>query len=276
MKITKRDRIIWLVFGVGSILFSVWIFQLNKKEKVVEYYENGNIKAEYFTWQEMKHGKYLAYYENGEIKKKYNYYKDDLNGEIKEYYENGKLKFTYIYSHGSPDGLVALYFKTGKISNLGLYKNGIRIGEHEWYYENGQVRRMIDYDSSGIEKGHFDYTPDGKLDTLTQPFFLPYNVSKISSAEFLYSTRIFLGNRMKDSLTIKVGPVFVNDTVLISDIEEIKLTDFYGDYQLRSSKDGVYKFHLEIEEFDSLGLHRGLSFIYADTVYYDEISKVNY
>ena len=85
-----------------------------KESKVVERYENGNIKAEAEFRNDMK------------------------NGVLKKYYKSGKLKGTIEYLNDTIDGLVFSYFENGEIEFKGLYENGA-IVEFEKYDSLGSL-----------------------------------------------------------------------------------------------------------------------------------------
>ncbi len=141
-------------------------------EKIHEYYENNQLKAEGYIIDQKKTGLWTYYYENGNKFREINYLEgiengiwlmwhengnlyleeNKLNGKTnglwKEYYENGKIKETgeYIENDYSPkefwdeDGNQLLKNGTGKkIEKFGA--GGINIFEH--YFENGKLAKEI-------------------------------------------------------------------------------------------------------------------------------------
>lgn len=76
-----------------------------RKGEWTEYFDNGNIKATGYYYEDQPIGLWKTYYPNGQLKKSYSYalieYKNISNycmmGSYQEFYENGQLKINGFY-----------------------------------------------------------------------------------------------------------------------------------------------------------------------------------
>jgi len=260
------NKIVILVFGVAIFILLIFIYQYNRPYKVQSFYDNGALEAEYTLVNDYKHGEYLGYYPSGEIKRRYNYSFGQIHGRNIEYYEDGSTALVFLSKKGQQEGLCRQYFNNGEVSYYGYYVRDRRVGVHGWYYNDGKLRRIIEYDSTGLETGYYDYDKEGNLDSLKVPYFIPSVDSDSIPLESPYIARIFLGNREKDSLKIEISDVWINDSLVKSDTEILELNRYHADYKMLPTRAGVYKFYVSIDEFDSLGLFSKTDFIYVDTL----------
>lgn len=79
---------------------------------VKEYYDNGNIKAEYERKHNKMDGYFKMYHENGTIFQECSYKDGKANGKIKEYYDDGSISVDGIIKNNKGKG--TKYYKNGK------------------------------------------------------------------------------------------------------------------------------------------------------------------
>jgi len=104
-----------------------------------EYYENGDLKAEWSNDNFLKKGRYTSYYENGQIEMTVNY-NDEANR----------------------DGMMQKYFCNGEVKELWSYKNGKRQYVKK-FYESGGIKTEWLYDENGNEISKKYYDTNGRL-----------------------------------------------------------------------------------------------------------------
>jgi uncharacterized protein len=95
---------------------------------VVEFYENGAKKAEYFAVD------------------------GHPEGEVRNWFDNGQLKSLYIYRDGQLTGEQCEYFESGQLQVRSHFAKGVRTGLHEEWHENGQLAvrlQLIDGEKDG-------------------------------------------------------------------------------------------------------------------------------
>ncbi len=95
---------LFVLFLVLSVCQTTEVLAASKKEKVVEKYETGEKKAEYFVKNDERTGPYTEYHLNGELKVKARYIRGKLDGEYVEYHANGVSKFSVKYRNGLRNG----------------------------------------------------------------------------------------------------------------------------------------------------------------------------
>lgn len=252
-----KNKIVWMVLLLSlAILLLFYLYQFNQPKKTIAYFDGGEVMAEYFTVNNYKHGEYLEYFEDGEIKKKLNYNFGALEGLNQEFYPNGKIKLSSHYDKGLLDGLSIKYDDTGDLSYFGHYLYNLRIGSHYWYYPNSIVKKQIDYDSTGFETGYYQYLSDGEVDSLAFLYILPLNENDSIKVGSEFKARVFLGNRVGDSVRVEIEGIYFKDSVADVPIN-ISQKDYYTDISLSPSKPGLYYisgnlFEYHEESFDAL------------------------
>lgn len=130
MKTLQKLKTVLIIFNLLIILISC-----DKTEKRTEFFENGQMSAEYHIIKKgenfIKEGSYKVWHENGMLKLEETYKKGEVAGKSKLYSNDGKLKRIFNYKDGLLDG---------KQEN---FKNGINT--KELYYDKGAPTKIWIY-----------------------------------------------------------------------------------------------------------------------------------
>lgn len=170
---------------ITLVMFMISCNDVEEKDVVKSYYENGVIKSELRYKDGKLNGECVWYYPNGKTEMKTNYRMDTLVGETIRWYENGNLESKYFLKNDQYEGAFEKYNVFGDLVKLEHYKDGVLHGEmKQWYdsgslfvegaykegmfdgkwiiyYENGSVGSMATYkDGAGVQIG---YSYDGLM-----------------------------------------------------------------------------------------------------------------
>lgn len=118
-----------------------------------EYFENGNLRLEFYHINGMINGKYIEYFTNETIRIECYYVDGIINGEYKEYYNNSiyglyvipeccviRLRNHCNFSMGKKHGMNIKYQKKNKILTKIYYEEDIKNG---YYYEEDLDNKKI-------------------------------------------------------------------------------------------------------------------------------------
>lgn len=107
--------------------------------------------------------KLLVYYSNGNVKAEFNYKNGEENGPARYYYESGSLKRTAHFKNGKQNGLGTDYYKNGLVKSAVNYTDGVQDGYYKFNYSSG----ILNYEGwlTGNQKQGIwrYYDPTGKL-----------------------------------------------------------------------------------------------------------------
>jgi antitoxin component YwqK of YwqJK toxin-antitoxin module len=137
---------------VSSLVFREKVgFALNEDKpftgRLIDYYSNGNKKAD-ITYKNGKvHGLYNLWFENGNRKYEVGYVDGVEHGKHIVYYENGNIEEMSNMNYGKPDGLLTYFKESGNKFIEINYKNGKKDGRQLIFLDNGY---------KGIEKTYKD------------------------------------------------------------------------------------------------------------------------
>lgn len=101
--------------------------------KKTDYYEGGQIKAEYYLTNGKLNGQLKVYHENGNIQRVGTYVNGKENGRFIEYDEDGKKTAEYPMVNGEINGVLTIY-KDGLKSQEITKQNGVSNGKFVAYY----------------------------------------------------------------------------------------------------------------------------------------------
>jgi len=96
------------------------------------YWENGNLRYEWYFKDGKQDGVSKSWWPNGDIKNKQNYKNGKLHGPLKGRYEDGQLSGIRDFKNGKRDGLWTDYYKSGQKWYEGTYNNGKEISSKYW------------------------------------------------------------------------------------------------------------------------------------------------
>ena len=136
----KREEIIERYENGNKRLVVTYVGK-GSQEQVIKkstYYKTGRIKEEENYKQNELNGPYYEYYRNGQISVRANFVDGLKNGDYTEYYYDGTIWETGRFINGDYDGEYNTYFADGNLKSKEIYKNGDRI-EAVWYNANGEV-----------------------------------------------------------------------------------------------------------------------------------------
>lgn len=136
-----------------------------RKEVLIDYYENGQIKEETPYVDNIKQGTYKVFYEDGSLKSKGNYTNDQINGDVEFYYPSGELMEVQNYSAGNVLSYVR-YDKEGKEIKKGAFpKMSISKDKGENMYFVLDLKHYV-YDSVQVIIGPLDSVNQYVIDTV--------------------------------------------------------------------------------------------------------------
>ena len=143
-----------LVLTILTVLTLSFLPGSTEPEKKVEYYDNGNKKAEYFEQDGKQEGLWILWYEDGQ-KWAERYYKNGmLHGIAKAWYKNGNLQGETTYKNNNYDGPFTLYYENGNKQTEKFYKEGIQQGKETQWHPNGKIKSEGQY-NDGNANGPF-------------------------------------------------------------------------------------------------------------------------
>ena len=170
-----KEGVAEIYYPEGKIRQTIPYFHGKKDGLSREYDRNGNVitlleynndfmisreKINYTDNAGLKQGKWLDFYNNGNIKAEKNFLDDQLHGYYKEYSERGKLIVTLLYDNGKVTEtgvgngteieVTNRYDNAGKLIYSGPFKEGIPVGIHREYNETGGVKNAKIYGENGI------------------------------------------------------------------------------------------------------------------------------
>ncbi len=129
----------------------------------VEYYANGQKKAEGEYAHQQKEGSWREWYENGNLKSKAKYKGlTTYDGAREEYYENGKPQKRYYYTHGKPMGVQHEWYDNGQIAmEENFSANGLKTGKQTEWYADGKLKSEVTYSNGVAISPHIEYYDNG-------------------------------------------------------------------------------------------------------------------
>ena len=101
----------------GQVARETTSFGLNQ-----EYYDNGQLRNEYYCEYGSINGLYTQYHENGQLMYQCNYYQGYINDYYIEYHDNGYIHIECEYIKGNKHGLYRKYHNNGNIHIECIYE----------------------------------------------------------------------------------------------------------------------------------------------------------
>lgn len=126
------------------ILLCLLLLSCNHDNKIIKYYESGEILSEIrINDDSIKQGETITYYKNGVIKSIVTYFDGKKNGEVYSYYENGKLESVFNWLNDTPYGNGLIFNAKGQMD------------EYRYYNRRGDLIYKIKFDENGKKKEEY-------------------------------------------------------------------------------------------------------------------------
>lgn len=216
-------------------------FKIYSQEKVIEKYENGNLKFEGYARNNVLDSIYREYYENGKIKAE-GFYKDCKyeTNRIKIYVAGcGVGQKTDSLTLGTRHGKLKTFYENGKLKSVSNFHCGLRQGNFYDYYENGIIETQEFYFEDELKSSQYY----NELGIIQETENIEYNFKKTRN----YKTT--LHKEFYENGDLKIENRIVEEE---NDIE----TEYYKEYYqngflkiektlINNSKNDVYREYYE-------------------------------
>lgn len=130
---------------VSILLILVFFVSCSKSKK--EYFENGNLKAEYQTTKKGSlEGEFKLYYKNGNIKS-IDLFKNNIKIDSSKFYDslNSKtIKKVVFWNKNSLENYYLKNYEKGEIFNEGQISNSLKTGKWK-YYKDKKIDKVLQY-----------------------------------------------------------------------------------------------------------------------------------
>ena len=135
-----------LIFSILLIL--VFFLSCSKSEKEYkEYFENGNLKAEYQTTKKGSlEVEFKLYYKNGNIKS-IDLLKNNIKIDSSKFYDSlnsNTIKKVVFWNKSSEENYYLKNYEKGEIFNEGQISNSLKIGKWK-YYKDKKIDKILQY-----------------------------------------------------------------------------------------------------------------------------------
>lgn len=222
------------------LLTSIFSCEIYSQEKVIEKYENGNLKFEGYSKNKILDSVYKEYYENGNLKAE-GFYKNCK-------YETNKRKI-FVLGCGV----------SKKIDSL---ISGINHGNHKTYYQNGKLQSISNFHCGLMQGNFYNYYENGNLEIqefyfegklkMSQSFNEKGFVEEINNIEYRIKKKLELETKnhkeFYENGDLKIENIIVE--------EENDIIEYYKEYYRNgflktektlknNSKNGIYREYFE-------------------------------
>lgn len=127
---------------------------------VKQYFDNGQVAAEWNYLGGRKDGMARRYSERGIIQSETMYRGGRKNGLSKEYYSDGKIQTEDQFSAGVLNGICKFYLKDGTLFREATYKDGKQDGPARTFFASGKVGEEVVYREGKREGTAKSYVSD--------------------------------------------------------------------------------------------------------------------
>ena len=137
--------------GVAAISEVLSVFDAEEREReldvreegaFIDYWSNGEKRAEGSYKNKKLNGLYRTYYMNGEKKSEVTYEAGERNGPHTSWHENGRKSVEGVFKNGKQHGSIRSYHENGRISCI---KSNSPNGTDTAWHENGQKQSVYTY-----------------------------------------------------------------------------------------------------------------------------------
>lgn len=132
--------------------FTIVLFSCKQtnKDKIVEYFDNGNISLEYTTIDGKKEGEFIRYTSDGKISSVYHFENDLQHGKSVHYYRNGQINEIQHYIKGKKTLTDTILYENGNFKMLIDYSDDKKHGRLRKYNVNGSIHFEARYQSDTL------------------------------------------------------------------------------------------------------------------------------
>jgi antitoxin component YwqK of YwqJK toxin-antitoxin module len=159
-----RLSMIALMIAVPLCVVGVaWLAQQPHVDKRTRFYPTGQKQAELEFVGTMRNGSVVEYFENGVVRARGHYTRDVEDGLWTTYYWNGQPKSEGAFSRGLKDGPWQTWFASGGHQAVESYARGIADGHFASWHEGGQLEHDATYQGGLAEGRERWWSKDGVL-----------------------------------------------------------------------------------------------------------------
>jgi cytochrome c553 len=112
------------------------------------YYKSGKLESEFYFDSLCNCKRLIEYYENGNIKQKSQYGKQGLDGTDTIFFMDGKPSIIGEWQNGIKVGQQVAYFSNGVKAYEQLYRNGFKVGTWKYFDSTGFLTKTLVYKDS--------------------------------------------------------------------------------------------------------------------------------
>lgn len=227
----------------------------------------------------------LEYYDNGELKARY-FLVDSLYDSVyTSYYHNGKIHYYIEYEQGRKNGMCSIYYDNGRLNYIAHYKNGLQDSTAVTYFPNGNVKFLKNYLGGKLSGSYYQYSDSGKISVYLF-FFPPDSVMYYSKyndeKQLIYSGGNAITVQSDFSSTYTLGDTFAyNITVAdVPYVNKIGLKSFIINNKVANEDTLKSKSFLVImKKLDEFGDYRfRVNYFFTDsqTMYTEKVQVADY
>lgn len=130
--------------------------------KWFQYYESGELAAEYIMKHHLLNGPAIVYFPGGGHRFDFHMYGNYIHGDFKEYYPSGKVFKHYRYNEGFMNGQWTIYYESGQVKATGHARDDKQVGKLYHYYENGNMKEERTYVDDKVDGINIFWYEHGK------------------------------------------------------------------------------------------------------------------
>ncbi len=143
------------------------------------------------------------YYDTGELFAEYSIIDNKIHGIKNEFYKNGNIYTSTIYNNGLIDGIFKEYWNNGNIKSTIEYRDGLINGIHEKYDSLGNLLYHSEKEGE-LTLYYLNYNINGEI------------IEEARSIRISVNKDTFMVNeKMKISFEV-CGPLFENDSLMVT------------------------------------------------------------
>ena len=224
------------------------------RQRVIEYYKNGDVKS----IKEIKNGKldglHKVYYENGNLKFEVAYKDSIMNGAFLSYYPDNILETQYNIVNGHKDGVYKKFYPSGRIREVGKYDNGFLRGDLFKYYDQdqSQLKSKEVLAQFGDKRILIAFEYYDKFGNTENKHSYPYKINFPKGTLKLgrrYNVEVFVTRKKYDSLRLIFGEFNTDFSLKNNRVDTIDYKDNKFSFNFKPTLEGDNILRALIEDF---------------------------